>query len=173
MKQITYHPIQSKSQPISGFQMKESGVAKGECWPLLQNGKHAAVIQLDEMLVCLSVEEKDDYYTAEQQINKLVEDYLSSDAYRVKRLLAAGKVMFYKRPCDVVVNVGGETLLTISTIPFQTNLCLVDSNDGNAFQYYVDFIHPYLYDPMFKRENYAPLMVALQPAKQALGMKFL
>lgn len=169
MKSVTYHAIQSSTQNVSGFQMHVSGVPKGEFWPLLRNGSYAAVIQADETVLCMSVVEKENYYSPEQQLKNIVDGYLSDPNSNIKRVIAQGKVRYFRRHCMVIVSVGDVELLSLNTMPFQTACTFTDYSEGNAYQYFVDFLHPHLFDPLLKQGKYAALITAIQPLRIALG----
>lgn len=164
MKPITYHTLEKNKYGNVGIQMREQGVPKGEYWPILEGGKEAAVIQLDDLVVCMSVLVKDGYYSAERQLDNLIDGYLKDPKLRVGRVLARGVVSIVKHPSDVRVSVGGVDLVLLTTYPITTALTLTYGDS----RLYVDFLHPHLYDPLLSKSGYVPLAAALLPAKHTL-----
>lgn len=171
MKTLTYHPIESNKNGTKGIQMRVAGIPKGEYWPTLQPGRFAAVIQVDEHLVCMSVEENENYYPAEDQLKTLIDGYLSDRQYRVKRVLAEGLVKLNHAANRVVVTVGLTPLASVNTLPFTTP-CVFDDCEGQCpKRYYVDLLLSELFDPLLMRSKYASLVGALLPAKLSLSTR--
>lgn len=168
MKTLTYHPIEKNKYGSNGIQMRESGVPKGEYWPVLDHGKQAAVIQLDDVVVCMSVESRVGYYSPEQQLNTLVEGYLNDPEYRIKRMIAQGEVTIVKSVCSTRVYVGGLAIASVNTYPI-SSLCVMSDNEGSGGRYFIDLLHPFLFDPLLRKTGYVPLMAALLPAKSLLA----
>jgi len=174
LERLTYHSIETGESGHKGIQVRLSGVPKGEYWPQLQPGKYAAIVQLDDLLVAMSVVEKEDYFSPQLQLDTLIDGYLTDDTYTVKKVIAKGKVTAQTEWCRVVVELNGEPIASVCTyhlkyaIPFDTH------KNGKTRQYYADVlnpeIHQLIYEKKLDKRGIAALVASLLPAVECLTL---
>lgn len=169
MKQITYRQVEAQSHNCSVTLMQLGEEIKGEIWPLFISGAKAAIIQLDDTVFCMSVLEKQNYFSATEQLDELIDNYSGLPEFKIKKVIAAGTVRIFTLGTVILVTVGGVEIVSLYTYPIQTNLIISHKTEEGSCEYYLDLMHQELLSSTIGKEGHASLVCAMLSLRSLIG----